>query len=585
MKREFFLSLFLSFFLLNSCGDKKTAEPPTVQSPAIQQNIQKVPSASKPQSAEDQKTLQNSTGDLPKNQNAESLFNLSDRLIQQGDIITGFKYLEKSIQTGEKSGKPIPKAYLMRGVIYQDYFKNYQCAIPDYEKYLTLDNMGEHRINALERIAKAYSDWGMLYRKFFNATVNLYIDYYTYKLQTSARSSPEEMAFIRYSRGMGYYLSQRYDKSISDLEKVSAGSQPYRIQARIKLAACYYKKGFRSKAEQIWSQAGSNDIPISSELWRTYLEAGKALKSDEISKQCQKMSQWLDAQKVKKDAYNQVGRNIAHLYYTVNELDKALEQFRNVDMRCPDFTVSNVKFFQPSPFESRAKIYFCKASEYYLKCLQTQPAKSDYYKYQIGLCLLRADKIDEAIKAFNEISDMDLKPKASINIAVSFYRKGETQKAYQIWDQVANTGNKESLGELGYVYAKLGIRLQDALKYTEGNDDPLKSAFTHFQLGFETKGKAQKIEQFEEAIQILERSRPEVGLYLEKNDPLLLVDLANAYYQRRYFSISAEIWSHFLDRYPEVYQIFDVTQLISEIWHSNWKESAISDISWVNLST
>lgn len=513
--------------------------------------------------------------------NPEELLNNAKRALQLGSYVNAIKYLGECIKIGEKINKRIPEAYLMMANIQRDQFKDYPEAIQFYEKYLILPNA--EKTKGLKEIAKAYYDWGMLYDSFFDSSVNLHLNYYTFKLHKPNLINERESSAIRYYAGLENYLYGRIDDAINNFSKVTEKTHSYNILSEIKLAGCYYQKGQKGKANQIWSsikKISNNDILIISELLVTQLESKVNNIEKEALKKCQEVSQLLDKQKNQTNYYNKIRLNLSMVYCMINDLDNAYSQIRYYDPKMPDTNLEIAKFYQSYIYKLLAQLCFKKASRYYEECAKFDPSKSDIYNYYKGICYLSIGEFDNGIKTFEKVSNKPLNLKAQIYLAICYYNKGQRQKAIEIFDRISRDKNKDVLNELGYVYAKLNINLGNAQKYIQKSEDIYKTAFVYFQLGIREKDEMKKNLVLVDAIRLVDQDRGEVDYSLEKNDPIKLILLANLYYQRRMFDESVRIWMNFTSKYPDVYGIINILQLTSETWQMNPKEKI--DFNWIN---
>ncbi len=532
--------------------------------------------------------------DTARTSNIEELMNKVKRAINVGNYNIAVRYLNEYIKDSEKKGKPSPEAYLMMADIQRDKLKNYPTAVQFYKKYLAITDA--EKIKGLEGIAKAYYDWGVLYSNFFNSSVNLRLNYYSFKLEKAKKVKIKlekakkvkivnelEIDAINFYRGLENYLYGRFDDAMKDFTNVSDKNSQYNIFAKIKLAGCYYKSGQKQKADQMWSGIKKNygkDILIESEIIVTQLESNIYSIKKEAMKRQQEISKLLDQQKNMEEYYNKLRLNLALISLLIGNSDDAYGQIRDYDPKTADTSLGNVKFYQSYIYKLLTQLCFNEAKKYYQECIQIEPNKSDLYNYNIGICYLLVGKFDDAIEVLKKVSRKPLKDKAQAYLAVCIYNKGQKQKAIEMLNSLSKDKNKEVLGEIGYAYAQIIVKLEEALLLAQKSGDQYKIGFVHFQLGLREKDDTKRNLAFADAIRAIDKYRGEVDYSLDKNDPNALITLANLYFYRNIFDESARIWMHFNSRYPHVYQIVNVLQLINETWQMNPKDKI--RLNWIN---
>ncbi|MBI1929510.1 hypothetical protein HYR99_35350, partial [Candidatus Poribacteria bacterium] len=182
-------------------------------------------------------------------------------------------------------------------------------------------------------------------------------------------------------------------------------------------------------------------------------------------------------------------------------------------------------------------------------------------------------------------------------------KKNGRTKAQQIWDEVLQKfpGGRDIHSEMAYqwatlglntpallsVYAKLGVVLPEASDmYTRANvrrypDFTRQLGYVYLQLGIHERDMRQRNQYLTDAIDHLDKNRPAVDYRFD--DPLLLVYLAQGYYHKRNFKESARIWQNFSREYPEVIQIFESLQIISEI-AGVWPLGQMPNPQWMNMN-
>ncbi|MBI3353973.1 MAG: tetratricopeptide repeat protein [Nitrospirae bacterium] len=149
--------------------------------------------------------------------------------------------------------------------------------------------------------------------KYFNRVMNL-----------RGRERYEDL--VRYYLGEVSYGLGRYDAAIDEINnfvKLSKRDARYNERARVLLGACYYKKGDKKKAEEIWNDVlnkNPQDAGIISELMDTYAE----LKVEDpaiLKRMEEKGSSSSRDEKLAKPFYMSLGR----LYYNKRDYERSVQ--------------------------------------------------------------------------------------------------------------------------------------------------------------------------------------------------------------------------------------------------------------------
>lgn len=496
----------------------------------------------------------------------------------------------------------------MLGYIYE--MKHcYNKAIERYKKELEVNKRETSEDKEIYQftlfyLARSYFNAGLLYKKFFNLAVNSQINYYNTKLllrkgiisTENLRLKPEDLNHLLYFRGLCYYLRGDFNDALNDLKKVEPKSPLY-LNAVIKLGACYHQLGRVKEARQEWEKIyrSSKHPIILCELGYTYCELGMEDMFNQVQKWAEEASDKIGVEKIRK--------LLCVIYFKNNNIDKAVELLNEIQLEIPELTEergeyidkeSNIKvkyvtkFYDPSMLNHKADIYLTLALKYYRNYLEFGKNKDLIYK-QIGLCQLYSNKLEDAILTFNHLiknddSDPKIRSMSQIYLGMCHYLLGAREKAFILWDNVYknNLQNYEVLSLLGVTYAMLGIRLEEAIKLCKTPRAELPGELS-WNLGivyFKKGLKESNIECFSESIGYLEKNHTQKGGYnVEVDNPLLLSDMASAYYNRRLFQTASCIAFSLRQYYPEVEQIFNVFQVVSEIkgmegikWEIDWKD-------------
>jgi tetratricopeptide (TPR) repeat protein len=494
-----------------------------------------------------------------------------------------------------------PDIDLLFGGIYQG-LNDYRQATVHYEKYLPWGDPSTKN-TILKNVALAYMDWATMYKSLFSFAVNIEIQYLTLKLENLrtkrnlSLQEQEEVKQLRHWRGVCYYDAGEIDKAIADFQSIE-NKKGVSLE-NIRLGAAYFLMNKKADAEKIWRQ-----IPIdiekyplwTSELWRIYAQLGILQDISNALDACQKAAKRLQSQIDKKNVLNAMMRNIAWLYYYAEKYDDALAQIDQLHQLMKETPNENKYRVMPdaksplgtwlydmSSFLLKANIYFQKAIRYY-----QNTAKDFLPQYRIGECYLRVGEFERAYQMLDGLQSADnipedFKLEVLLWISVYWYKTGAEKRAEEIFSQLANSPHPDTRSQLGLTLTRLGIKGEEAISLCKHEDSSLPGLFSknlgvaYIQNGIHTGNKS----QIYKGVSILEKNRlQEYGYRLDKNEPTLLIDLAIGYYYFPMFSEPAEILLQFRDRYPDVDSIFNIIQIISEIYRSS---DMVVNLPWVSV--
>jgi tetratricopeptide (TPR) repeat protein len=493
--------------------------------------------------------------------------------------------------------------HFMLGYLYEK--KNmYDKAIFHYNKEIVLNKNKDDRIYriAVRNLARVCHTYGCLYKAFFNTAVNMELNYYNCRRAVSKLKAKEKQDVvglklkderqdcIKYFSGLCYYLLHEYDKAIAEFKGISRRSDMY-WKAIIRQAGCYYKKGMYDVAARLWDKVYANNINrlvVLCELGCVYVECGLKNKLADAIAWCSKAAD----------------KRLSWLYCKNNELDKAkrlIEKLKDSEPEVIDKwgrykdTQYNIdveyttRFYNPVSLQYLSEIYFNMAIKYYNKYLELSTKNKAKVLYQIGMCYLLAGDVNNANVCFQQIQHKNIKDMARVMLAVCRYKSGEEQVADRIWSAVLARcqRNYQIRSLIGYVYARLGINLDDAVVLCDVSGAKRKGRLSwnlgmvYFCNGIHTGNQ----EMLVSAMMCLEKNHiQESGYNPQKNKPLLLIDMANVSFNQKLFAQTTEILFALKGMYPEVEQILNAAQSIREMWNViKWQDNIIFQIKWYDM--
>ncbi|MFH1860277.1 MAG: hypothetical protein ABH870_04605 [bacterium] len=422
--------------------------------------------------------------------------------------------------------------------------------------------------------AQEYHKLGLFYNALFNTAVNTQLNYYNAKLYLAGRGElprgikRERKDHIWYYRGLCYYYQGGLKKAIADFKRVPESSDKY-FEAMIKSGACYYKQREIKKAKGLWDKVYSKkkDNPqFLSKLGNLYAELG--INMDTAFEYCQK-------KKIGK-------RGLVWIYLEKGKIDKALSLIREIDAKEPDLIDGRgegvfSRFYDPGILKLKSLVHLRAAEKYYQMAIKKK--RNDSLCYQLGIAQLMGRRIGDSIRTLTPLtgsSKWEIKAEAKINLGVAYYLEGTRTTANTLWNEVRQKYNNRPgpgvMSELGYIYSRLGINLNNALSLCK-EEDKLFSYYSGMAC-FKKGLLENNMDYISKAPALLEKS---------PCDPVYLLDLSNAYYIRRDFWHATNILMQ-IDS-PDVKMVFDNVQGMAYAWESialdaqkqNWK------IEWIDL--
>ncbi|MEW6618002.1 MAG: tetratricopeptide repeat protein [bacterium] len=414
---------------------------------------------------------------------------------------------------------------------------------------------------------------GLLYKELFNTAVNTQINHYNALLIEKGKppvdAKPIRKDHIWYYRGLCYYYQGNFLSAIADFKRIPKSSDKY-PEAQIRWGACYYKQGKITEAKKLWNDACSqkkNNPLFLSKMGNLYAELGT--NTTTATKYCQKTEKGTSG--------------LVWIYLKNGDVDKALDLIKKISNkpdledyigRCTGGSVT-LQFYDPGLLWIRSQVYLMSAVKYYQQAIDSQ--KNDELSCQLGITQLMAGRLNDSITTLKPLINSnrwEVKAKALINLGVAYYLKGSKQEAETTWNQVENNykDNPAVMSELGYTYARLGIKLDDALSLCKEGKESYYLGMVYFKRGV-IGNNSNDINEACNEMGHFER---------DSNNLLHLLGLCNAYYVNRDFNAATEIFYKYLQRYSGTNRIYESLRYINEArkditWFGNLK------IEWKDL--
>ncbi|MFH1859998.1 MAG: tetratricopeptide repeat protein, partial [bacterium] len=442
-----------------------------------------------------------------------------------------------------------------------------------------------------------------IYKAFSTTAANTGLNYYNLRLLThelqkknqercqGLKIYAKKRDYLWYYRGLCYYLLGDYQKAMAEFEHIPSSSSMY-WKAMTKQGTCYYKSGKYEEAAKLWERVKSSQInnpALLSELGCAYAECNQKDKMQDAI---------LWGTKAK-------DRRLAWIYLKSGNTDKAIDLMKNLKFYQPELIDTwgeytnpqekirikyTTKFYNPSNFNYLADIYLDMAAKYYGQYLKYSRNKCEIL-YQTGMCYLLSGDTGRAKKVFKDVID-DRETKnvnrvmAQIYSGICLYQKGQKESALKIWGDIVSQEKDPVLrSQVGIVYAKLGIRSNEIIPLCGSCEETGSQGILSWNLGIAYFSRGISLDNpgyLSRAMMSLENNHiQEAGYNPERNEPLLLVDMANVYFNQRLFSQSAEIFLALKGSYPETAQILNTVQGTGGMWNIiKWEKNVSWQAAW-----
>ncbi len=227
-------------------------------------------------------------------------------------------------------------------------------------------------------------------------------------------------------------------------------------------------------------------------------------------------------------------------------LKKEIDGRQKDELVLPYFILGRFYLKEAELYRTMYETSLMTTNDYLLKLNSVRTGKkSKYLPYFMGLLYLETGQIKKAITSLQQFVnsnsvDTVLKEKAKLNLGAAYYISGGRKKSEDIWAEVASTG-EDIIAEKGYVYARLNIKLKDAVEMAQNsiNLSQKNGNKNHSKKYREITFIYYKNDMSDAAFGLMDKielNEPEVLDNVEKNkvvrfyDPALLNDMSRIYY-------------------------------------------------------
>ena len=402
-----------------------------------------------------------------------------------------------------------------------------------------------------------------LYQALYRISLAVHLDYLTRLIENGDRN---ESRLAKYYLGRTLLLAEEYTEASAFFRKFVSNSDPAQREvqlARIGLGIACYRQGNLQKARQYWDQVPENDPGATTALAEAYSRAG--LKDKQPVKMCTRALELLSSTQQATDI--QLTTNAVGVYAREGQVESCFTLIEGADLRAffheetPAKDVT-IRFYDPSLLENLS-IHYGKSAIFFLKGAAESPdhrigAAAAFRLSEANELFEGLEQFDGSVQRLKEFPNLPARVKESLAIkeAILLFRVGDIEAA---------EGNIRKLAENG-IDPDLSAELLLSCS-RNGFDSPQAFVLASTQLQQGQGRRYSKLNyamgvnylrkrDYLKSISYMETGRDKSQKNsIESNDPLLLVDLAEAYYRSRKYSEALEIFFEMSKHYPAVRQI------------------------------
>ncbi len=353
----------------------------------------------------------------------------------------------------------------------------------------------------------------------------------------------------------------------------AAAGPRYKAIAAASLGLSHFQRQEVQRARALWAGINTADPEVKAELAAAYSAAGLQDKNPvAMSDAALKNSGPGPSPRMR--------RNLLRVYARAGLTDKGLDLLDQADLKTASYTevlgkTKTINFYDLSVLGDLATLYG-QASLTYLKKAAGDARLKGTADYYLGTAYANAGSVEPSLRAVGAFLSLAEAPapyrdRARVLQAANQYLRGQRAEAMAVWDELAQRqpADPDLLAEiiLACVRVKTDcpkIEPRAALAAETGRGK--KYSLLNFALGRYHLWKM----DYGKAISYMEAGRDKSNKNkIEANDPVLLVNLAEAYYRTKKFSESLEIYFEMSKQFPVVRQIQEALQGVYSIEHKS----------------
>jgi tetratricopeptide (TPR) repeat protein len=433
------------------------------------------------------------------------------------------------------------------------------------------------------RQGAAYLTLGMIYlknaelhREMYRESLSVHLDYLK---KLSAAKGKDRSRYVDFYLGEALLDAGKPLPALTYLERFAADERVeprYRAVAKVSIGHCFFLQKEKQKAEQTWAGLATSDSHMKAALAAAYAKAGLKDKkpvalADEALISLKKSSLAPNVLDVE---------NILAVYANEGLTDQGFDLLRLVDLKAFSFRESQgrskvINFYDLSLLKDLSTLYL-QASIAVLERAVQDAKLRDTANYYLGEAYTLSGNINQSLQATASFMSSPQMPqqyrdRAAVRHAANRYQKDRHFDVIGSWDVLSKNHPDDpdllaeillDCGRLNVDCPKMAQKAAASLEAGEGKRfSTLAIAVGRYYLGKKDYAKA---------VTYIEAGRDKSNKNkIESNDPLMLIDLADAYYRTKKFSEALEIYFEMSKQFPEVRQIQEALQGIYAMEHKS----------------
>ena len=401
-----------------------------------------------------------------------------------------------------------------------------------------------------------------LHRELYRTSVSVHLDYLeklaAFRGKTRSRLVDLYLGEALLEGGRPGGAAHAFERCIQD----KTVQEKERQIARVKLGLCYQIRGDGQKAEALWKSANRTDPEVLSELAVAYSKG--VLAGEEPPAMCEKA---IALAKQSGDGVPiRVIKNALGVYARAGLTEKGLDLLRLTDLK--SFSSEEVlgenkvlRFYDLALLDNLAALYGRASIEYLVKATVHVRSRNaaNYYLGEAYAIIGNIDRSAEVTSSFiaSDGAPQQFKVKAKAREAALLYLQGRKTEAMCRWDELLQQQRNSpdlladilsACGTLGVECSEIVAKAGALAEAQEGKQfSRVNVALGRYYLGKKDYGRT---------IAYMESGRNKGNKNrIEYNDPLMLINLAEAYFQTMQFSEALEIYFAMSKQFPAVRQI------------------------------
>jgi len=417
----------------------------------------------------------------------------------------------------------------------------------------------------------------VLHRELYQAAVVTSQDYLK---RLSAAQGPDRSRFVDLYFGEALVESGQSSAAAIHLKKFSSieSVEPrYRTIAKVSLGLGYYQNNESSRATELWRGVDTTDPEVNAELAAAYSKAGlmdknPSVMAEGILSEMKRSSKPLSMRMVK---------NLAAIYAREPALtEKGLDLLNRSDLKAVSYREilgksKVINFYDLCLLNDMATLRG-RASLAYLEKADDDPKVKDAAEFYLGqACALfgSTEQSSKVTASFVATSQMPQQYKDRIRVwqGANLYVRNRKTDAMGLWDELARKQPEDPdlVAEILFACSRMKIEcprvVEKAAAMVEAGESK-KFSLLNIAIGKYYLGRLDHVK----AVSYLEAGRDKSNKNkIESNDPVMLVNLADAYYRTKKFSEALEIYFEMSKQFPEVRQIQEAMQGVYAIEHKS----------------